>query len=183
MVVSGVSDNSDSYNTYLCKKKGSALSNHIQGLDERLQLVRRESAEPLFDRIRCHVPDFLEQLTTFRRDPSRDVPPVVGIALATDQLGLFQPIEKPWDIRHPRDHALSDLTSAQSLLPGTAKNPQHIELRACKPERPKQLVARMVDNGRSAQQAKDRLVLQRGERLVLLDLGLKSTGHVITVTV
>src|SRR5574338_509435 len=161
MVVSRVkkSCNCESYNTYLCKKRDSPGTNRIQRIDESPELFLGQQREPFFHLGLARVENLIDQLQPFGGNSSRNVPPMLLIPHSSDQLGLFQPLEQPRDVRHLGDHPLSNLSAAETVAPGTSEDPQHVELRAGDAILPQCFVVGVVYHRRCSKEPKQRLVL------------------------
>src|SRR5689334_10898771 len=131
----------------------------------------RKLLEPLLDR-RRRVADLVEEVLSFGRDTRDHVTAVVLIPLPADEPRLLEPVEQPRHVRNAIDHALADLAAAEAVGSGAAQDAEYVELGPSQPERPERLVGRVIDDGRSPKQPQDCLVLEAGEGLGLLDLGL-----------
>src|SRR5436190_6658238 len=147
MGMSGRSDNSDSYNTHLSKKRGLPLTNHIECRDQTSQLVLRQTVKSLLHRHGC-VPDLLDELLAVRGNPRRDMSTIVRVPLSRDQPGLLESVEQSRHVGHAVDHALTDLPPAETILAGAFENSQHIELRPGETIGPQRFVGRVIHDGR-----------------------------------
>lgn len=71
-----------------------------------------------------------QQVEALLGDPSFDHSPIVGLALPSDETGLFQAVQQPGHVRVVGDHALADIAAGQTARFSTPKNAKNIVLDA-----------------------------------------------------
>src|SRR5689334_5518285 len=96
--------------------------------------------------------DRVEELGALRGDASSHMTPVIPIALSRDELCFLEPVEQPRNVRNLGDHALSDLSAAEPILPRAPEDPQDVELGARETEWPQRLIGCVVYDRRRPQE-------------------------------
>ena len=113
-----------------------------------------------------------QQVQPAPRDPGDHVAPVLATTLPDDQLGLFQAIQKPGNVRDLSHQSFPDFAPAQTRRLRPAQNPQNVVLRCRNPVRLQGSLEGVLQQRRRALDAEVCLLFEALERARLFQFCL-----------
>jgi len=154
-----------------------------QKLDQRRQLLRREMTYPTPVELVDRCIQLIDQAASRRGYFRRYLTAIFIVTRTDNQACLLHSIQQARDVRHPGQHPIAQLVSAESGRLGASQNSKHVVLRARNPVRLQEFLHGVGHRRRRSNDVQHRLFVEALERLVLTEIIPKRACHGMNVDV